>query len=209
MKLTLSRRSFSRRSLAMLAAGATAPDLAALAGFSKSAHAAIHLPDASSGWNQTMPIPAPEFHFMDQEGRRLTLAHYHGTGLIVNFWATWCPPCRAELPTLLALNKSLHGTGIRVLLISVDSSGAQVVRPFFERHHITGMPMLIDPNSSALTAFDTSGIPFTAVVNRNGLIAATLEGAGDWNTPTTIAAIKHIMGPTQPKPKPKPKLTAT
>jgi peroxiredoxin len=207
MKLTLSRRSFARRAVATLAVGAAAPDLAALDGFSKSAHAAIQLPDAASGWNETMPVPAPKFHFMDQEGRRLTLAHYQGTGLIVNFWATWCPPCRAELPTLLALNKSLHGTGIRVLLISVDSAGAQVVRPFFERHHITDIPMLIDPNSSALNAFDASGIPFTAVVNRDGLVAATLEGAGDWNTPTTIAALKHIMGPA--KTKSKPKLTAT
>ena len=153
-----------------------------------------------------MPVPPPKFHFIDPQGRRLTLAHYQGTGLIVNFWATWCPPCRAELPTLLALNQKLHGTDIRVLLISVDSDGLQVVRPFFQRHHITGIPMLIDPNSSALDAFGTSGIPFTAVVNRQGLVAATLEGAGDWNTPTTLAAIKKIMGPAPVKPKPKAQL---
>ncbi len=155
-----------------------------------------------------MPVPPPKFHFTDPKGRRLTLADYKGTGLIVNFWATWCPPCRAELPTLLALNQKLHGTGIRVLLISVDSYGLDVVRPYFQRHHITGVPMLTDSNSSALIAFDTSGIPFTAVVNRDGLVAATLEGAGDWNTKTTLAAIKKIMGPPLTKPKPKSQIPA-
>jgi len=132
---------------------------------------------------------------MDSAGRVLTLAHYKGTGLVVNFWATWCPPCRAELPTLIALNKKLHGSGIRVLLISVDINGIDSVVPFYKEHQITDMPILVDPSSSALNAFQSGGIPFTAVIDRNGDVVASLEGAGDWDTKTTEAAIRRLIGP--------------
>ncbi len=184
----------SRRHFAALGAGLLLPDLTALAGFGKSA-LAEQLPDVGQNLAETLPQPAPTFHFMDASGRRLTLDHYRGEGLVVNFWATWCPPCRAELPSLVAINKVLLPDGIRVLPISVDSDGIQSVAPYYKRHDITGVPMLFNPNSSALRAFQVSGIPLTVIINRKSEVVATLDGAGNWNSADTIARIRHLVGP--------------
>lgn len=188
----------SRRHFGILGAGLILPDLTALVGFGKSA-VAMDLPDVAQNLAETLPQAAPDFHFMNASGRRLTLAHYRGEGLIVNFWATWCPPCRAELPSLVKLNKMLLPDGIRVLPISVDSNGIKAVIPYYKKHDITGVPMLIDPSSSALRAFQVNGIPLTVIVNRKGEVVATLQGAGNWNTASTAAKIRELIGPPLPK----------
>jgi thiol-disulfide isomerase/thioredoxin len=188
----------SRRHFGILGAGLMLPDLTALAGFGKSA-VAMDLPDVAQNLAETLPQAAPDFHFMNASGRRLTLAHYRGEGLIVNFWATWCPPCRAELPSLVKLNKMLLPDGIRVLPISVDSNGIKAVIPYYKKHDITGVPMLIDPSSSALRAFQVNGIPLTVIVNRKGEVVATLQGAGNWNTASTAAKVRELIGPPLPK----------
>ncbi|MCF3946723.1 TlpA family protein disulfide reductase [Acidiphilium sp. AL] len=192
MALTLSRRHF-----AAIGAGLAAPGLASLAGFGKSARAS-DLPDAAGALGEIMPVPPPPFHFMNAGGRRLTLAHYRGEGLVVNFWATWCGPCTRELPTLAALNKVLLPDGIRVLPISVDSSGARAVEPYYAKHHIEGLPVLVDPSSSALAAFHVDGIPLTVLIDRKGDMVARLEGAGDWNTPATAAKVRRLVGGAKP-----------
>ncbi|MEE3501661.1 TlpA disulfide reductase family protein [Acidiphilium acidophilum] len=184
----------SRRHFAALGAGVLLPDLTALAGLGKSAFA-MSLPDVAQNLAETLPEPAPDFHFMNAAGRRLGLAHYKGEGLIVNFWATWCPPCRAELPSLVVLNKMLLPDGIRVLPISVDSDGIKAVIPYYKKHDITGVPMLIDPSSSALRAFQVNGIPLTVIVNRKGDVVASLQGAGNWATATTAAKVRELIGP--------------
>lgn len=184
----------SRRQLALLGAGALLPDLTALAGLGKSA-AARSLPEVGSNLAETLPQPIPDFHFLDASGRRLTLAHFRGEGLVVNFWATWCPPCRAELPTLVAFNKLILPDGIRVLPVSIDSEGIQAVAPYYQAHRIVGVPMLFDPKSSGLRVFQESGIPFTVIVNRKSEVVATLEGAGDWNNAATVAQVRKLIGP--------------
>lgn len=195
----------SRRHFAALGAGLVLPDLTALGGIGKSALAA-QLPDVAPNLDVTIPQPLPRFHFLDTAGRRLTLEHYRGEGLVVNFWATWCPPCRAELPSLVALNRRIVKYGIRVLPISVDSQGIDVVRSYYKDHRITGVPILLDPSSSALDAFQVSGIPLTVIVDRRGSMVASLQGAGDWNSNAVIARLRKLIGP---KPPAAPKATST
>ncbi len=204
----LSRRGAIIRGSCLAASGFLLPDLATLAGFGKSADAAIRLPNASSSWRENLPLAAPPFHFMNSGGKILSLAHYLGTGLVVNFWATWCAPCRAELPTLVALNKRLHGSGIRVLLISIDTGGMKTVAPFYRQHNIKGLPILLDPSSSALDAFQTPGIPFTVIVNRGGDVVASLLGAGDWDTTATEVALHRLIGPPNRARRAKPTSSA-
>ena len=178
----------TRRRLAACGAG-----LAAAAGFGKSAFA-MPLPDALGRLSDMFPVAPPSFSFTDAAGKKLSLADYRGNGLIVNFWATWCAPCKAEMPTLAALNKVLTPDGIRVLPISVDSSGAEAVTSYFAAHHIEGLPVLLNPSSSALEAFHAEGIPLTIIIDRNGRMVAKTLGGADWNTPATASKIRSMVG---------------
>lgn len=182
----------TRRRIAALLAG-----LAAGAGLGKSAAAQDSggdMPAASTGIEPIMPSPPPPFHFTDRAGKALTLGDFKGQGLVVNFWATWCGPCVAELPTLAALSPKLSPDDIRVLAISVDMTGPAVVLPFFAAHHIDGLTPLFDESSSALDAFGTSGIPLTVILDRQGRVVAKLEGGADWNNPSTASMIRQLVG---------------
>lgn len=179
---------FTRRRLAAFGAG-----LAAAGGFGKSAFA-DPLPDALDRLREIFPVDPPPFSFTDASGKKLTLADYRGSGLVVNFWATWCFPCKQEMPTLAALNKVLTPEGILVLPISVNSTGAAAVKPYFTTHHIEGLPVLLDPSSSALGAFKAEGIPLTVIIDRKGQMVARTLGGANWNTPAVASRIRSLVG---------------
>lgn len=163
------------------------------AGFGKSALAA-DLPDAAGRLSDLFPVSPPAFSFTDAAGKQLTFADYRGKGLVVNFWATWCGPCKKEMPTLAALNKILTPDGILVLPISVDAAGAKAVKPYFAAHHIEGLPVLLDPSSSALAAFHSDGIPLTVIIDRQGQMVAKTLGGANWETLATAAKIRRMVG---------------
>ncbi len=140
------------------------------------------------------PVPAPRLHFTNAVGARLSLADYAGHGLVVNLWATWCGPCVAEIPSLSAVAPVLRQSGVLVLPISIDLSGAQVVKPFYASHRITGLPILLDTSGAVMTALNTDGIPLTIVVNGAGDIVGRVEGAANWDTPATVSAILALTG---------------
>jgi len=98
------------------------------------------------------------------------------------------------MPTLAALNKVLTPEGILVLPISVDSTGAAAVKPYFTTHHIEGLPVLLDPSSSALGAFKAEGIPLTVIIDRKGQMVARTLGGANWNTPAVASRIRSLVG---------------
>ena len=148
---------------------------------------------------ENMPVQPPPFHFETAKGEKRSLADYRGHGLVVNFWATWCGPCRLELPTLAALARALKSSNILVLPISVDRGGAKTVESYFARHMVGNLPVLVDPSMSALDAFNLNGIPATIVVNPKGDVIAHLESAADWSTPGTIRKLRKMIGTQQGK----------
>ena len=150
------------------------------------------LPEGAQALNQVMPTAPPALAFTDAAGRKLGLANFAGHGLLVNFWATWCGPCVAELPSLVAIAPVLAKAGILVLPISVDLNGAAAVRPFFASHRITGLPILLNPDGSALDALNAGGIPVTIVINAVGQLVARYDGAANWNTPDTIKTLRQL-----------------
>jgi thiol-disulfide isomerase/thioredoxin len=180
---------FTRRQFAGLSAGLAAAGL-----FGKSAWGE-ELPDAAGRLEDVFPADPPAFSFTDAAGKRLGFADYRGRGLLVNFWATWCGPCKAEMPTLAAINKTLMPDGILVLPISVDASGAAAVEPYFTANHIEGLPVLLDPSSNALALFHAKGIPLSLVINRQGQIVARTLGGADWNTAATASKLRRMVGP--------------
>ncbi|MGI4978536.1 MAG: TlpA disulfide reductase family protein [Janthinobacterium lividum] len=142
------------------------------------------------------PAPLPPFSFTDASGKPLHVADYtgaNGRGAVLNFWATWCAPCVAEMPSLALLSRALEGDRIAVLPVSADRGGAGVVTPFFRNHGIEGLPILLDPGSEAVHALRLGGLPTTVLVGPDGLERARLEGSADWGSPEAARMVREIL----------------
>jgi thiol-disulfide isomerase/thioredoxin len=138
------------------------------------------------------PRPVPALHWTDAAGAQHGLAEYAGRGVVLNFWATWCGPCVAEMPSLAALAGLLAGKGIVVLPVSNDSDGAGAVRAFYAAHHIAGLGVWLDPQGDGLQAVGGAGLPTTLIVDRKGREVARIAGAADWaaaGTAETVGAL--------------------
>jgi thiol-disulfide isomerase/thioredoxin len=139
------------------------------------------------------PRTPPDGVFLDADGGEHTIASLAGHGMVINFWATWCQPCIAEMPSLVALAQALAPHDIAVLPLSSDRGGAKIVSAWFEQHGITGLPILLDPKGALSQAWGGKGIPTTHVIARDGKERARLEGAADWSTPASIALIQALV----------------
>jgi thiol-disulfide isomerase/thioredoxin len=139
------------------------------------------------------PKTPPEGVFVDTEGNEHTIASFRGHGMVINFWATWCQPCIAEMPSLVVLARALAPHDIAVLPLSSDRGGAKVVSDWFGAHDVTGLPILLDPHGDLMHAWGGQGIPTTHIVSRDGKERGRLEGAADWSSPATIALIRRLV----------------
>lgn len=141
----------------------------------------------------TQPLPA--FTFLDAEGQEKTVADFAGQGLVLNLWATWCPPCVAEMPALAKLAAALAGERVAVLPLSSDRGGKSVVDAFYQRVGLTGLGVWLDPRGAAARALGARGLPTTVIVDRNGRERARLEGDAAWDTPAMVEAVRRLVGP--------------
>jgi thiol-disulfide isomerase/thioredoxin len=139
------------------------------------------------------PVAPPPINFLDAEGNRHALKEYLGSGVVLNFWATWCAPCIAELPSLSVLARTLAGQRIVVLPLSSDHGGAAAVRQFYQAHDIKGLPVLLDPQGDAMRAMGISGIPVTFIIDRKGLQRASAAGGEDWGTDGAITRVRDLI----------------
>jgi thiol-disulfide isomerase/thioredoxin len=138
------------------------------------------------------PMEPPAIAFTDEAGEQLSLADYRGTPVAVHFWATWCFPCRAELPTMDALQREFGDTLV-ILPLSLDRDGAALVRNYYEDHDLTTLPVMIDEKMAAGRALRVHGIPATIFVNGEGAEVARVLGDRDWTDPAVIELVRHII----------------
>jgi thiol-disulfide isomerase/thioredoxin len=143
--------------------------------------------------------PLPEgLAFTDGEGQEIRFDTLRGKGLVVNFWATWCPPCVAEMPALDRLHATLAREGVEVLALSSDRGGRNAVAPFYQRIGIRNLAIALDPRGGAGRTLGIRGLPTTILVDRAGLETARLEGEADWDRPELIAAVRRLTrGPAR------------
>lgn len=165
------------------------------AGVVPRAFAARELPDLAEVLVPVDPPKAPPGGvFLDTEGNEHTIASFLGHGMVINFWATWCQPCIAEMPSLVTLSKALAPRDIAVLPLSSDRGGAKVVSAWFQEHDVTGLPILLDPHGDLGHAWGGTGISTTHIIARDGKEMARMEGAADWSSPAAVALIEKLVG---------------
>jgi peroxiredoxin len=137
---------------------------------------------AVSGTAQTLDIgqPAPELALTDLAGNTHRLSTYRGKGVLLNFWATWCDPCRAEMPSMESAYHALGDMGLVVLAVSLDAGSRGPVDDFVKEFALT-FPILLDSAGTSARSYRVFGLPTTFLIDRNGRLAGREVGARDWN----------------------------
>lgn len=134
--------------------------------------------------------PAPDFALAGVDGRLYRLADYRGRTLVINFWATWCPPCRAEMPSMQRAYAALTRDGIALVAISVGDD-AQAIRAFLGEVPVS-FPLPMDPDSRIAQQYPMIGLPTTFVVDRAGRLVYSLTGQQDWDDPALLEQIRAL-----------------
>ncbi|MFB6271752.1 MAG: TlpA disulfide reductase family protein [Salinibacter sp.] len=122
------------------------------------------------------PKPVPDLTLKTMDGEKITLTEQKGRALIINFWATWCAPCRKEIPDLKALHSELKSKGLTVIGVALDRQGREVVAPFVKKHSIN-YPIVIDTEGTVEAAFGPiPGLPTTFIVTPDGQVSKRVIG---------------------------------
>lgn len=139
----------------------------------------------------TTPKPLPAFNFSDASGHPLTLADFLGKFVLLNIWATWCIPCRKEMPTLDQLQVKLGGPHFEVVPVSIDTEGLAAVRKFYTEIKIKHLGIFLDPSGSAMQVLNLEGLPTSFLIDPNGNQIGRKTGVVAWDSPSVIRFLKH------------------
>ena len=142
---------------------------------------------------QTEPQAAVLTTFTNPAGDVLSLADSNGKIRVLNFWATWCFPCREEMPTLDALQKQLGGEDFEVLTVATGYNDLGGIERFFEDAEVTALPVLLDPDSSLGAEFGAIGLPLTVILNRDGQELARLTGGAEWDSESAFNIFNTLL----------------
>ncbi len=143
----------------------------------------------------TVPLvgsPAPPFQLRDLSGKPVSLASYRGKVVLINFWATWCGPCRVEMPAMELLYRQFKGQDFEILAVSTDAQGTVVTRPFKEALGLT-FPILHDSDFRVGIAYGVRTLPMSFIVDRRGVITHRIPGARDWQAAGTKESIQSLL----------------
>ena len=140
----------------------------------------------------TIGYPAPDFTLLDIDEKSFTLSQDKGKIVLVNFWATWCTPCRVEMPSIEALYHSFDRSELEILSVSSDVQGAAVVKPFFYSYRLT-FPALIDANSKVTNLYKVRAVPATYIIDQEGIITHRFFGAKNWNNKEMKDLIRKLI----------------
>jgi thiol-disulfide isomerase/thioredoxin len=140
------------------------------------------------------PKPIPEVTFVDESGRTSSLSDFAGKVVLLNVWATWCLPCRKEMPTLDRLEQMLAGPDFEVVTLSIDRGGADTVRKFYAEIGVQHLAVRVDSTAKAAGALGAFGLPTTILMDRQGRELGRLVGPAEWDQPDMVAFLKQIIG---------------
>ena len=135
---------------------------------------------------------APDFQLIDLQGTWQALSDHHGKVVLLNFWATWCGPCRVEMPSMEILYQDLKKEGFAILAISSDPQGSIVTRPFVASKSLT-FPILHDSDYRVSGSYGVRTLPMSFLIDRDGALVHRVFGARDWNSPEARELIQGLL----------------
>jgi len=139
------------------------------------------------------PRVLPKIEFYDASSNIVTLDKWNGKVVVLNIWATWCEPCRTEMPTLDNLQGLLGSEHFEVVALSIDEAGLGVVKKFFEKIGIKNLGIYIDPSYIATKQLKAIGLPTTILIDTKGKELGRLVGPAEWDTPEMMAFFEGII----------------
>jgi thiol-disulfide isomerase/thioredoxin len=147
------------------------------------------------------PRTLKDFKFVDGEWEPASLADFQGKTVLLNIWATWCGPCREEMPTLDRLQASMGGPDFEVIALSIDEGGIPVVNDFYQELGLKALRVFVDPSGMAPGALNVLGLPTTLLIDREGREVGRYMGPAEWDSPEMISVIRReVNAPVAAKP---------
>jgi len=139
------------------------------------------------------PLDLPPIEFADGEGAAKSLADFKGKVVLLNIWASWCVPCREEMPALDKLETELGGKDFAVVAVNIDKGGPDKARDFLAETGATHLPLYTEPSSKLFAALKAVGMPTTLVLDRDGREIGRLVGPADWSSPEAKRVIEAAI----------------
>jgi len=136
--------------------------------------------------------PAPGFTLPGLDGKMVSLSDYRGQVVLVNVWATWCPPCVDEMPSMEKLYRELKGENFEILAVSIDALGEKAVAPFMKKYNLS-FPALMDPDGTIKALYQTTGVPESFIINQEGILIEKVIGPKDWATPPVVGFFRNLL----------------
>lgn len=139
------------------------------------------------------PAEMPEIAFVDGDGKPRTLKDWRGKVVLLNIWATWCAPCRKEMPSLDKLQKELGSDRFEVVALAVDRTGVDAARKFLGQVQTTSLKLYVDPTARMAAPLQVTGMPTTLLIDREGRELGRLVGPAEWDSPAAKALIEKAL----------------
>jgi thiol-disulfide isomerase/thioredoxin len=140
------------------------------------------------------PKPIPELRFQDLAGNETGLDAFRGEVVVLNLWATWCAPCREEMPSLDRLQAMFAGQPVRVVALSVDRAGPDRVKAFLDEAGVVNLAVYRDPTVKAARTLKVPGLPATILVDREGREVGRVLGIARWDGEAAVNAVRSLLG---------------
>jgi peroxiredoxin len=137
-------------------------------------------------------LPAPDFTFPGLDGKKVSLSDYRGKVVLVNIWATWCPPCVEEMPSMEKLYRKFKGQNFEILAVSIDASGIKAVAPFMRKSNLT-FPALIDSEGAINAVYGVTGVPESFIIDKQGILIKKIIGPVDWAKPAIFRFFSDLI----------------
>ena len=137
-------------------------------------------------------VPAPNFTLPGLDNKMVSLTDYKGKVVLLNIWATWCPSCVEEMPSMEKLHIELKDEGFEILAVSIDELGAEAVLPFMKKHKLN-FPALTNTKGAIKSLYQTTGVPESFIIDKDGIIVEKVIGSRDWASPGAIRSFRYLI----------------